>query len=325
VVMVANQKMHGVNLGGWLVLEPWLTPSLFDGVQAEDEHSWCVELGTARHARLDHHRKTFITDDDFKVMAEQGIDAVRIPVGYWIFADTEPYVGGIKYLDQAVHAAATRNIKVLIDLHGAPGSQNGWDHSGQRGAITWHLNPSYVSQTVDVLGKLAERYGDEPKVWGIEVLNEPHWDIPKDVLATFYEAAYKEIHGKAPRLAVVISDSFRPWLWADVLSGPEFDKVVLDSHLYQCFSAEDQALDITGHIKKAQTEWRETINEVQQTRPMIIGEWSIALENYQSVTDKQLYAAAQLDVFAQAAGEFYWTYKKEVKDDWHWAYAKAVI
>jgi glucan 1,3-beta-glucosidase len=25
-----NEKVRGVNLGGWLVLEPWITPSIFE-------------------------------------------------------------------------------------------------------------------------------------------------------------------------------------------------------------------------------------------------------------------------------------------------------
>lgn len=29
--------LQGVNLGGWLVLEKWMTPSLFDGTTAADE------------------------------------------------------------------------------------------------------------------------------------------------------------------------------------------------------------------------------------------------------------------------------------------------
>ena len=27
-----NHKLRGVNLGGWLVLEKWITPSLFEGL-----------------------------------------------------------------------------------------------------------------------------------------------------------------------------------------------------------------------------------------------------------------------------------------------------
>ena len=38
------KKLRGVNLGGWLVLEKWMTPSLFAGLQAEDETAWCLEM-----------------------------------------------------------------------------------------------------------------------------------------------------------------------------------------------------------------------------------------------------------------------------------------
>ena len=30
-------RLRGVNLGGWLVLEKWMTASLFDGLEATDE------------------------------------------------------------------------------------------------------------------------------------------------------------------------------------------------------------------------------------------------------------------------------------------------
>ena len=31
------EKIKGVNLGNWLVLEKWMSPALFDGTTAEDE------------------------------------------------------------------------------------------------------------------------------------------------------------------------------------------------------------------------------------------------------------------------------------------------
>ena len=37
-------KIHGVNLGNWLVLEKWMNPSLFAGVDAEDETDLCMRL-----------------------------------------------------------------------------------------------------------------------------------------------------------------------------------------------------------------------------------------------------------------------------------------
>ncbi len=34
------------------------------------------------------HRSTFVTQADFALLASVGINAVRIPVGYWLFANT---------------------------------------------------------------------------------------------------------------------------------------------------------------------------------------------------------------------------------------------
>jgi glucan 1,3-beta-glucosidase len=37
--------------------------------------------------------------------------------------------GAYEYLKLAVNWAASLNLKVMIDLHGVPGSQNGFDNS----------------------------------------------------------------------------------------------------------------------------------------------------------------------------------------------------
>jgi hypothetical protein len=47
-----NQQVRGVNIGGWMVLEPWITPSLFyqflgkgEGEIAVDSYTFCEVLG----------------------------------------------------------------------------------------------------------------------------------------------------------------------------------------------------------------------------------------------------------------------------------------
>ena len=32
----ADGKIRGVNLGGWLVMEPWITPKIFEAVSVGD-------------------------------------------------------------------------------------------------------------------------------------------------------------------------------------------------------------------------------------------------------------------------------------------------
>ena len=91
--VISPQPAHlrGVNLGSWLLLEKWMAPSLFDGLAATDETSWCVELGKEASPRLHAHWDRFVTRDDFAWLASVGINAVRIPLGHWIFGPPYPY------------------------------------------------------------------------------------------------------------------------------------------------------------------------------------------------------------------------------------------
>lgn len=50
------------------------------------------------------------------------------------------------------------NLKVIIDLHAAPGSQNGWEHSGSRdGFQDWGKTNENIQQTVNVIDFLTAR------------------------------------------------------------------------------------------------------------------------------------------------------------------------
>ena len=57
-----RDKIRGVNLGGWLVLEKWMKPELFDGTDAVDETTLSQQLAPEElKRRLEEHRSTFIT------------------------------------------------------------------------------------------------------------------------------------------------------------------------------------------------------------------------------------------------------------------------
>ncbi|KNA10970.1 hypothetical protein SOVF_139380 [Spinacia oleracea] len=50
-------------------------------------------------------------------------------------------------------------IQVITDLHAAPGSQNGNEHSATRdGSLDWGKTDETVQQSVDVIDFLASRY-----------------------------------------------------------------------------------------------------------------------------------------------------------------------
>lgn len=119
-------KVRGVNLGGWFVLEPWITPSIFsqwaNGGGVVDEYTYTAALGKDEASRrLNQHWATWITQADFNEIASFGLNHVRIPIGYWAVNPQpgDPYVQGqLQYLDQAIGWARSAGLKVLIDLHG---------------------------------------------------------------------------------------------------------------------------------------------------------------------------------------------------------------
>lgn len=121
-----NDKVRGVNLGGWFVLEPWITPSIFQqpglNDNVRDEFTYSQALGKDEAlSRLTDHWNTWITQDDFNQIAKLGLNHVRIPLGYWAvdLLDDDPYVQGqLDVLDKAIGWAESAGLKVMIDVHG---------------------------------------------------------------------------------------------------------------------------------------------------------------------------------------------------------------
>ena len=59
-------KVKGVNLGNWLVLEKWMSPELFAGTTAEDEYYLPTQLSKEVYeARIRQHRAEYISERDF--------------------------------------------------------------------------------------------------------------------------------------------------------------------------------------------------------------------------------------------------------------------
>ncbi len=347
------ERLRGVNLGGWLVLEKWMAPSLFAGLAATDETTWCVELGKEAPARLRDHWRHFITREDFAWLADTGVNAVRIPVGHWIFGPPYPYHpvygdnphpfvdGGIDVLDRALGWAEEFGLRVIIDLHAAPGCQNGFDNGGIKDVCQWHTREEYISFSVELLGRIAARYRSEPALFGIELLNEPRWDVPTEPLKAYYLRCYDAIRTHCPpqRTAIVFHDGFRSHReYLGFMQRPQFENVIFDIHRYQCFDREDLALDIHGHLDKAGRLRRKEAAAIQGDLglPAIVGEWSLGLDlevvslwaegpfhhplhhldRFQQEAAYRAYGATQLLSFEHFQGWFFWSYRTESTPEW---------
>ena len=314
--------LRGVNLGGWLVLERWLTPSVFDGVDAQDEYAF-MQTPEAR-AKLHKHQREFIRESDFKWLRDNGVQAVRIPVGYWILAGDNPFVASIGRLDWAFKMAEKYNLEVLICLHGAPGSQNGRDHSGRAGKALWYKSKLHRQQTINTLEQLALRYRNSPRFWGIELLNEPRMGVFQLKLRSFYRQAYRSLTDKlSPGTRIVYSDAFTPHLMNAVLSGGRH-RVAMDIHWYHFAFWAHKLVPLAAYWRLVwYHKW--LINRLQQWQGVIVGEWSGVLSHEslaryptprRSAMEHQ-HLSRQLAAYQSADAWFYWTYKTEGNDMWN--------
>lgn len=74
------RRQHGVNLGSWFVLEPWITPEPFRNAAGSKQSDLDIASGKDAKAVLEHHWDSWVTDDDWKWIKERGFNSVRLPV-----------------------------------------------------------------------------------------------------------------------------------------------------------------------------------------------------------------------------------------------------
>lgn len=294
------KKIKGVNLGNWLVLEKWMLPELFEGTGAEDEVWLNRKMNPAElKEKMKEHRDTFITEQDFAFIKEQGIWLLRIPVPYFIFGDQPPFNGCVEYLDKAFDWAEKYGLQILIDLHTVPGSQNGYDNGGLTGVCKWCKNPEEVEFALTVLERLAKRYGQREGLYGIEVLNEPisflvyatapstgkavdkeeakgSGYVPLPFLENFYRNAYRRLRKILPEnKTIVFHDGFRLRHWGKFFRKEHMKKVVLDTHIYifamESFVPIHMPWVYQIYIKSQQR----LIERIQRDVPVVVGEWCI--------------------------------------------------
>ncbi|KAI8901540.1 glycoside hydrolase superfamily [Globomyces pollinis-pini] len=212
----SSNLYKGVNLGGWLVLEGWLTSDspvflrIKKDIDGQPEHlmlqrkygfnknvpfteSGEYNIMYTYDRQLDYyvqkHRREFITEDDFIEIAKAGFNMVRIPIGYWTFGMDNSGGSTNKdwtiftqnsayYLDKAFTWGARNGIKVLVGIHAAKGSQNGNEHSAPSdfNERYWYRYEENRKNTIQLVDKIMQTYKDHEAFLGIGLLNEPWLD-----------------------------------------------------------------------------------------------------------------------------------------------------
>ncbi|XP_072972855.1 probable glucan 1,3-beta-glucosidase A [Typha angustifolia] len=294
--------------------------------QLQGEFQITNGYGTAKATPvLREHWSTFIVENDFAFISQNGLNAVRIPVGWWIASDPNPpppFVGGsLDALDNAFTWAEKYNLKVIVDLHAAPGSQNGYEHSASRdGSQEWGKTDANIDQTVAVIDFLASRYAPSSSLLAVELINEPLAPgVTLDSLEKYYQAGYNAVRKHTSTAYVIMSNRLSASSTELLQFASGFQGSVVDVHYYNLFSDVFSSLTVQQNIDFINNNRSADLSTVTVSNgPLVfVGEWVAEWEvNGASKEDYQKFAQAQLDVYGRATfGWAYWTLKN-VQNHW---------
>jgi len=224
-------------------------------------------------------------------LAEAGLDHVRIPFSYWAVEtyDGDPFLyrTSWRYLLRGIEWARKYGLRINLDPHGLPGSQNGWNHSGRLGAIGWlngtdgALNGRRSLEMHDRLSKFfaQDRYkniishyglGNEPKMTAISVPDVLQWT----------EDAYALVRKNGVKKAIVVfGDGFRGLhKWQGELTG--LTGAALDVHQYMIFNTNQIVNTHKQKVTFACDGWsQQTVESMDRATgfgPTMVAEWSQA-------------------------------------------------
>ena len=228
--------LRGTNAGGWLVQEDWMNPT-----NASDQKTMMTTLanrfGTSKRDELvSTYENNYWTTQDFDNCAEMGMSVIRLPFTYMNLCDDNGNLKSNAFdrLDWFVQNCSQRGMYVILDMHGAFGSQNGMDHSGEiNDGKQLYYNQSNKDKTLNLWKKIAEHFKGNPAVAAYDILNEPgikaaatyslHWD--------FYNEIYNAIRSKDSNHIIIMESCWD----ADNLPRPSqygWTNVAYEYHYY---------------------------------------------------------------------------------------------
>ena len=267
--------VRGINLGGWLVQEPWMMPLVTrpkGGQPIEDAATmWrtvaqrfgAAEMNEIRGA----YREAWLGDEDFARIKAAGFTTVRLPFTYENLQEPDGY----KWLDWAIDRAARHGLYTILDLHGAPGGQSAEMHTGAAGENRFFQDPREVQKAAQMWRDVARRYADRPEVLGYDLLNEPMGAKSARQLYEVQDVLYRAIREVDPRHVVMFEDGYKG---IDTFPRPEdygWENVAYSVHQYK-FDAKgpgDHLRALRGELAK--------IDRVREARnvPVFIGEFNV--------------------------------------------------
>ncbi|KAF2767775.1 glycoside hydrolase [Teratosphaeria nubilosa] len=348
---------HGANLGSVFVLEKWLTGCMFhEKAQGSSELS-AVEARVKHEgmdaAREQHekHWREYVGDGDLDWLRDVAkCTTVRLPIGYWDLGT--PYCEGTPFkhvagvyqnawqaVKELVQRCHQRGIGVLIDLHGLPGGANPQDHSGTdfNKADFWGSR-SNRELAVRCLCFVAQQARNMEGVAGIQIINEAERNAKG--MFDWYDAVLGELVKIDPTMPVYVSDAWqleRGASWSQARNSLRYGQVnpvVIDTHVYFCFGADDNSKspqqiisEVPGKFsgldgKEGSVVDRGAAQAIVGEYSCVLGEPSWAKGGGTAKEDLvRQFGNAESSLFqARAGGSFFWTYRMDWMPGGEWGF-----
>lgn len=295
--------LKGVNAGGLFETEHFMNNTPYS--------TWRDMLDTTNGNGSDQANTwegNYWSDADFQNIQDLGFNTIRLPFNYMNLINYSKYKNNLNTsnlsdimdddsnafskMDSFISKANDHNLYVVLDMHGAFGSQNGNDHSGDtsQGANLIN-NENNKSLTTQLWNRIAAHYSSWSNVAGYDLLNEPEnansnydgngqsaWGSVWD----FYNDLYQDIRKNDSNHMIIMESCWDPVDLPDP-SQYGWSNIVYEYHEYPSVNSDSQD----------QGYWNQMVSDLKTANynvPTYIGEFSLARNNYTSGTGEWKYA-----------------------------------
>ena len=245
--------VKGINLGNWLVPEGYMFK--FSHARAPREIGDIIAALIGPEQATDfwtEFREVYIGEDDIRFIKAAGFNTVRVPLHWRLFVQpgdeanggTDRFEGqGWHLLDRLVQWCRQYGLRVIVDLHAAPGGQTGVNHDDGPGFPLTFYVPRYRQLTIALWREIAARYHDEPAILGYDLLNEPispysDEDYLNPRLEPLYRGIVAAVRSVDPNHVVLLAGA--QWSANFAVFGPPFDgNAVYTYHMFWAHPTRD--------------------------------------------------------------------------------------
>lgn len=172
-----NFILQGLGLGGWLVKEGYMLHTAATSPSTIDEAIIDLIGKKAGQQFLKTYEENYCTEKDIEVLAKLGFNSVRLPFHYKMLSKRRGVYleEGFKFMDEIISWCKKYDLYIILDMHCAPGSQNGQNISDDLSdeSKLYTQKEKYHGWCEEIWQTIAKRYVNEDYIAGYDLINEP--------------------------------------------------------------------------------------------------------------------------------------------------------